>query len=868
MCFNISSKFEDLRYKWDYVSSGNLRPKEVSLVSESIVDILISLKNVSADSLSLFPEEFKINNIQLLNTLCEGVKKSGFSLDKIEKITSNALKIKKKIEGGPTSRNINEQARIDLKMALFCNIGVPDGNGSIILALMTALRTNVPFVATRSILTGKDIVKKKNLPYVKGLESLLLDKQDQWEIYQYKRTANEVVLNEELIVFIPKTLTSSKSVEFRYGQSFSMISAEKALRKTRHTSNEGLETLIGLFGEIEKSSQGILLYMHGHGESSSTAGLYQHQFERFQDGIKSVCRGLVISSCAASGKVSQVYFPKLVNESKVVQEDDLPWVILESIGDFSSYSGLDAEADLFFFMEQLSLLIQTPGGATITRYKRMLRSVEKGKKKRWSNWNRVLFPHSMNSPVGFQTPCESTKAHPYRYVEEIRKPLEKMIRAKIAMQKRLKVIEGTFQIKEGGIRIYQEWKSLLQNPRSFEDNRSLICRCYNFIRKLSPPPLYDFRFTNVADEEFLLVDPLIVNEPIIFQKSDLTLLSMIPGQSQVFIREIHLSSLSPRNYLVHMLSTYVEERVYVNKGFFIGKLQYSYFYNYKQIVLKSTPEGGEFIYREGGKYYHFCSRNNETNRCIPPLAYFLLFLKWQKSTQCDPTVVKRICGRQQSIEMFNETICSKAFWGEEYETLEKYQALLKCLEKMKLELEYTKKWELKSTTWTDLRNNSTLLRELVKLVIEIDDPEILCDLVESSTINIMVGRSYQEIFSAATNDMKKYSSLVKICLTKMTEDGAIDEYGFVSGKINVSSSLVHELNKDITDWNREFILMLLKFGANIGEYIPQITIPIWAKLIEKGDLDLLKLVIENTSEIYLDNDDRGKLERLIENSGD
>jgi len=74
-----------------------------------------------------------------------------------------------------------------------------------------------------------------------------------------------------------------------------------------------------------------------------------------------------------------------------------------------------------------------------------------------------------------------------------------------------------------------------------------------------------------------------------------------------------------------------------------------------------------------------------------------------------------------------------------------------------------------------------------------------------------------------------------------------------------------ELDKDITDWNREFISMSLKFGADIAVLDPHL---IWPKLIEQGDLDLLRLVIENASEINIDDDNRKRLVSLILNSND
>jgi len=818
MCFNISSKFTDLQNKWDSVSSGNLKPKGVSLASESISNILFSLKNVSADSFSLFPEKFKNKNIQLLDTLCKGIKKSGFTSVKIEKITSNALAIKKKIEHGPTSWNINEPAPIDLKMALFCDIDVENHNGATNLDLMTALRTNVPFITTRTILSGKNL--KKNKHYLDELQSIILNKEDQWEIYQYKKPNNE---NKELIVFIPKSLTSTKSVEFKSSCSFWEISAKDSLKRAKYKSNNEaffasinrVNALIGLFGEIEKSSQGMLLYMDGHGKTSSTAGLYQDRFERFLDGIKGVCRGLILKSCGASGKVSQVYFPKVVNESNVMQKDKdhpiasyneklegLPfWVVLKSIGDFSTFADQEADANLFLFMEKLSILMQSPGGATIARYKRMLRDVEKGKKKRWTNWNKVLFPHSTNSPVGLQTACESEKAHPYLFAEEMRKPLERIMRAKIAIQKHLKEIESINQIEEGGVRIYHEWKALLQDPRTHDqDKGSFIDKCYNYTCRLFPR-LKNWRQDRIEKKqeyiykpaEFLLVDPLIVNETLNFQKSDPILLPMTPGQSQVFLKEIQLSNNTPFSYLRHMLHTYAKEKPYVNKGFFIGKLQYGKDQIYEQVVVNITPERRECIYQEGGDYYHYCPESdglfhytpsikdkNKVIRRISPFEYLLLFRKWQKSTQCDANVVKRICGGQQNIEMFNETVYSKAFWGEEYGTLEKYQPVIEWMEKTKWELDYTTKWELKHTTKPSyLKIWPEDLKELTQLLIEID-PELLGDLVESSAINILIGHAHWEVFSVATNDMDKYGSLVKICLTKMAENGATDESGIWS----------------------------------------------------------------------------------------
>lgn len=481
-------------------------------------------------------------------------------------------------------------AKVDCRLAFFCDIDAPDYNGAIATFAWDALQSQIPFVTTSSLFTGAKVTRGTLAPV--NLEGYVKNHEREWRIFK----------NGNFIIFIPEKLTRGLSnpealslFDFHPPDLFRCISASEAGEMSE--TPPSLDEFFSLFSP--ESSRSKLIWMAGHGGIGRPAGLTALHYTQFLQFMKrQCCVGLTVSSCFAGGASSLLHLPQHAEDEQTV---NFP-VIIRSIGDFPTLTGMSAEKDVAFFLDHLETLIESSGSITIPKMKRMLLAAEQGRMKRDTNLVQIYLPPSGPSPGGFRSIGESAASDSLTFGRLRREQLE-----------------------------------------AEKSKRSEIV---------------------VKNKKLLEIHPLVVDIPLSFEGNPPLLLSMIPGRAHHFLKEIYLDTPRLIHYFRRMFHEYQSRKLGVAKAFVVdtikeGKLEK------RQCIFFLQPEGNSLLlFRHGNAF--FMTDPSGRAYGITSFHYLTSLHHFLSFTQPSDQSIRSQTGGQQSEVDFIRLISSEEFWGPKY----------------------------------------------------------------------------------------------------------------------------------------------------------------------------------------------------------
>ena len=499
-----------------------------------LAHILSELNKLEYDSkvTSNLSKNIKTEVIKTLGNLHAELVKFGNS-QKIEIVKDRILNLQTSIELIP--KPTVTPLQIGLKIGFYCDIDAPDDNNAIGSGMKCAIEQKLPFITTRSMLTCMNLGQDENYIFIMNdLQRSLSKASLEWDVFQKV----DPVFGEEFVVFLPKSLLPEKSpmeklqaLDFANDGSLRKISMADALQGAKRKTH--IQAFFNLFSQNPQISK--LFYIDGHGSSNSVGGLDKEHYLQFLNFLdRQKCAGLLVSSCCSGGESS------LLTSQSVPHEHTFT-TIVRSIGDFTTSASQEAEANIGEFMDAWAKVLESGKPRTVSTFRKVFESIEKGDKKP-SNFAKVYFPSSKDSPTGFR-------------------PLDE---------------RGLgYALTQGVV------KGALVGPR--------------LDKKTDPPVIV------IKNRNWLEVHPLVTDVAIQFETTNPVLLSMLPGQGHHFLKSLRLANQEPGVYLQAMIG--FNAKIDATKVFFIGSIQGKNKV-YKQVALKLFEKGAQCVYQEDGRYYY------------------------------------------------------------------------------------------------------------------------------------------------------------------------------------------------------------------------------------------------------------------------
>ncbi len=347
-----------------------------------------------------------------------------------------------------------------------------------------------------------------------------------WDVYRLTRP-----IYQSLLLFLPKSLhwelsemEKLKQLDLAHDGTIEKVVFEKAL--VEMPPNSDMEAFRHFFVENPKKS--LLLWLLGHGGANSVGGLYTDAYHTFLHALKSLnCKGLTISTCGGGGQSLMFSIPWKAKEGSIPKFETFSqnppfMIVVRSIGDFSRREA-KAELKMHDYLETMTKFLESPGAETYLRFRKLLEANEKDNGKTINERVKVCFPQ----PQGYFRP-----------------------------------------LGESG-----------SGYNSFSITYSLVKQCE--LRRQKPFFSSQGQEITVTAKDCLDLHPIIIDVPIICQKSNPILLSMIPGSGFHFLHSLKLdaegfyfTTLTFFAYVSRIFKSYQSMQMTedVTKSFFIGKV--------------------------------------------------------------------------------------------------------------------------------------------------------------------------------------------------------------------------------------------------------------------------------------------------------
>ncbi len=369
-----------------------------------------------------FPEirpDLKERTLQVLSHVSASLKEN-----KIDQLSKAALVLSQTIASSPDK--IQRPIEVGLKIAVFSTIDAPDHNFAITSNLEIAIKTGVPFIATRSLLKGKEVESGDYEYPVSGmrLETALLQTEDKWEIFQ----------QGEMVVFLPKSLAPHlsgldklKALDFVSDGTLKPVSLKKAFQGPSQEAH--FDDFFKLFSADPNVNK--VFFLNGHGDSKTVGGLDQVQYEKFLNFLdRQRCQGLLISSCYSGGQSSLLLTsPQDKNQvagfESSAARHKFP-TVARSIGDFPTHALQAAEDSLHFFLNEMADFATNDQSKTVGHLRRKVENAEQGHEMKSSvNLMKVYLPQSGDAVGGLVAVNEGGRGLSYTLAEQAARAKEK-----------------------------------------------------------------------------------------------------------------------------------------------------------------------------------------------------------------------------------------------------------------------------------------------------------------------------------------------------------------------------------------------------------------------------------------------------------
>ncbi len=448
-----------------------------------------------------------------------------------------------------------------VSLVYFCDMNSSDHNGAILSRVVNAIKQEVPFIISASLLQCQGL--KENKHYSREIDAALLMNQTKFQIYH----------KGGVLVFIPHSFLSEKSekekleaFDFKTDGSLTKIHA----RRVNLVSQEKVTTtnIQNLFSDKPKANK--IFHITGHGSPTKVAAMDKNEYKKFLSFLESQkCKGLAITSCSAGGESSLLSTPEEAskkNASFLDHEKPQSYpTIVHSLGDFASFANQEAQKDLKGFLNEFAKFIESSNVKTAEQFGKQVKAFEGGKGKIPFNLIKLYPAHSPEALGKFEVINERG--------EDFALTITKVRGAELASKK---VNPELTQLKTDG----EAAIIVIENAKRLE------------------------------------IYPLVTFPPLIFVEENPLLISMIPGDGQHYLREINLTKTpltpvtepeTPRNFIRRTINFHTIYRgsdvgLTAKKSFFINEIKGSST-TLRKVQIFISKDSNQYTWQEGDKYY-------------------------------------------------------------------------------------------------------------------------------------------------------------------------------------------------------------------------------------------------------------------------
>lgn len=647
-----------------------------------------------------------------------------------------------------------EIAPIDMYLAFLCDVDCPDHNGAINGRIPQMLYSGIPFVTTSSLLCARGNTPDSEENQLMN-ESVLLRYSPSWSIYRSTTPGGK-----NFLVFIPKASASEdESRELLAAYDFNSDNLEKisVLEALIPQDKVDFTAFPKLF--TANPSKNKLVYIAGHGGVGNPAGLTASNYEMLLQVLdEQKCRGMTESSCYSGGESTLLHVDKAKATYEKQKEADIAGkpaepstlkfpVIMRSIGDFVSYSEKTENFKSYF--SELESFLESGRGETVAGMRSTIRKAGGAREsKSDESLAQVFYPSGADSPAGFRPIGEKGESFSLTFV-----------------------------------RLQQE-KLLAKQLASKTD--SIV----------------------VDNKKYLEIHPLVVETPLLFQKENPILLSLIPGTAHHYLKSVQLAVGSIEDFLKKNAKFYQDAEVGVSKGFYMAKLHSATGEKWEQAALCFEKEKLTCLYFQNGKYWRWIVGVTPPQP-ISQGQYALALEAWDDATRPSDSAISSQMGGQQDQNIFQKAFTenddiNKLRERFRLETVTKKEAEISA--KLRTPDGFIDQQELKNTVIDSLLNgiDDTQDRESVVFqLLSINRPDLAQAVIERCTLspNMQDLNGMPLVMAAAKADARELTNyLLKQGASPVTKDP-------ISG-----NTLLHMA---VENRNTSLILELLRMGGNL-----------------------------------------------------
>lgn len=596
----------------------------ISLLGSTLNEIM----NIDYEHYKYTSAKFKVKTVNVLTKITQRLLVYKDRTDRAEPLLDRISGIQELVQ----NLSIREESsiKIELKIALFCDLDCWDHNGAILSLVYNSFQSKFPFITTRSLLCGAEIDDPTydwSYLFISGFHHMIASTLDEWEVFQEFNDGKE----GDFLVFLPKAFCPGakgvdklRALDFvADGVSLQPASINGMFKPTKEKGT--FERLLNLFSPspmIEK-----LFYLGGHGSDDAVASFQTEHYLQLLEFLKfQKCKGVMISSCCAGGESSFLTIgcdsirPKHTWE--MIPTHSRPYVIvIRSIGGMSVVAEGGTETDIQKNMDDFAEFVEK-GTATIASFRKRINKIEEGSSKVANISMQICFSHPGGVPVGFRLVGEGARAFSitYNFVKQ-------------------KELEAKMLLQQGGI-----------------------------------APCYD---VTVENEQLICIHPMIANLSINIHSPVPILLSMMPGNASHMIRTLHLQTRSFEEFINENTLFYIKGGEQNHKCFLIGEVNING-RCYQQVVLYLNPQQSRCCYFENGKIYNFDGvKGNEMSFFYYVQVFKTAILKAEPTQQA----INASSGGHENYQQFFEVVKGSAFWGKRFCKMKKATALVNMLVK-------------------------------------------------------------------------------------------------------------------------------------------------------------------------------------------
>ncbi len=410
----------------------------------------------------------------------------------------------------------------------------------------------------------------------------------------------DIFQNGEFLVFLPSQGLSPeetlRSFDLTTDGSLKKITAEETLRSPEKPVN--FQTFLNLF--VKNPLKNKMIYLYGHGSAKGKVGglSKEHYLEFLQFLERQNCKGLIINSCYSGGATSLLSLPKIPSEEdlRFEENDDLN-------------------------TRTFPIIVKSIGDFVTLGYQK----AEENLKLLLDEVAVYLESHQAESISELR-----------KVIDKVENKLEKsnLNLMKVYFPQSPGITGGFRPIGESG----RGYSLTFTKAKQAEATGSNI---------------------QIKEASSLHIHPQVIQAPIVTEKEQLLLHSLIPGCGRHAMKSVKAAIDKPEVFIKNTVLSQMPV-IGITKGFFIGTLE-SKGDSLKEVVIYISPTSTTAVYRKGDSYYY---TNGKTTFALTALQHALFVKEVEACTRPSKEALLAASAGHENEASFQEALQGPLFYSD------------------------------------------------------------------------------------------------------------------------------------------------------------------------------------------------------------